>query len=117
MSFIFFILPLFRDIILEKDLLILNSFSRCSFNQSCFLNYSRLPDTKANLPYCWSVVIETLRLIPQTGFGTPHHSDKTICVDGFKIPVGMDVYPDLMGILRYIKDKFTLSLLPISIDL
>ena len=59
--------------------------------------------------------METLRLIPQTGFGTPHHSDKTIYVDGFKIPVGMDVYPDLLGILRYIKINVILSLLPISI--
>ena len=59
--------------------------------------------------------METLRLIPQTGFGTPHDSDKTIYVDGFKIPVGMDVYPDLLGILRYIKINVILSLLPISI--
>jgi len=64
---------------------------------------SGLPDTKANLPYCWSVIMETLRLIPQTGFGAPHHSDKTIYVDGFKIPVGTDVYPDLLGILRSTK--------------
>ena len=114
MPFIVFILLLFREFMLEKDPLIFNSFSGCSFSQSCFLNYSRLPDTKANLPYCWSVIMETLRLIPQTGFGTPHHSDKTICVDGFKILAGMDVYPDLLGILRYIKNKFLLSLLPIS---
>ena len=92
-------------IILEKAPLNFNSVCECSFSQSCFLNYSGLPDTKANLPYCWSVIMETLRLIPQTGFGAPHHSDKTIYVDGFKIPVGTDVYPDLLGILRYIKNS------------
>jgi len=57
-------------------------------------------ETKASLPYCWAVILETLRIFPQTGFGTPHHSDQTVYIDGFEIPAGTDVYPNLLGILR-----------------
>ena len=36
----------------------------------------------------------------QAGFGGPHHSEKDVFVDDFKIPAGTDVYPDVAGILR-----------------
>jgi hypothetical protein len=38
--------------------------------------------------------------LPQAGFGGPHHSEKDVFVDDFKIPAGTDVYPDVAGILR-----------------
>ena len=38
--------------------------------------------------------------LPQAGFGGPHHSEKDVFVDDFKIPAGTDVYPDIAGILR-----------------
>ena len=56
--------------------------------------------TKDTLPYCWAVTWETLRFFPQTGFGTPHHSEESVFIDGFEIPARTDVYPDLLGILR-----------------
>ena len=58
------------------------------------------PKDKSTLPYCWAVVLETLRYIPQTGYGTPHHCTADQVVGNFTIPAGTDVYPNLAGILR-----------------
>ena len=55
---------------------------------------------KFTLPYCWSVILEIMRYIPQAGFGGPHHTEEEIIVNGFKVPPGTDVYPNLIGIIR-----------------
>ena len=34
------------------------------------------------------------------GFGGPHHSEEDIHVGHYKIPVGTDIFPDLLGFLR-----------------
>ena len=34
------------------------------------------------------------------GFGGPHHSEEDIHVGPYKIPVGTDIFPDLLGFLR-----------------
>ena len=49
------------------------------------------------LSYCWAVILETLRYIPQLGLGAPHQTREDIVVDGYKIPRGIDVYPDVIG--------------------
>ena len=41
-----------------------------------------------------------MRYIPQAGFGGPHHTQEEIIVNGFKVPPGTDVYPNLIGINR-----------------
>ena len=50
------------------------------------------------LPYCRAVILETLRYIPVGGIGPQHYSDQDLLVDGYKIPAGTDVYPNIMGI-------------------
>ena len=55
---------------------------------------------KSTLPYSWAVILESLRYIPQAGFGGPHHAEEDLIVGDFKIPAGTDVYPDMIGILR-----------------
>ena len=52
------------------------------------------------LPYCRAVILETLRYIPQGGIGPQHYSEEDILLDGFKIPAGTDVYPNVMGIFQ-----------------
>jgi len=64
------------------------------------LNEEEKKDKKHHLPYCWAVIMETLRYFPIAGFGGPHHSDKDIIVDNYKIPAWTDVFPDLVGIMR-----------------
>ena len=49
------------------------------------------------LSYCWAVILETLRYIPQLGLGAPHQTREDIVVDGYKIPRGIDIYPDVIG--------------------
>ena len=52
------------------------------------------------LPYCRAVILETLRYVPQGGIGPQHYSEEDLLVDGYKIPAGMDVYPNVMGIFQ-----------------
>ena len=55
---------------------------------------------KLTLPYCWAVILEVMRYIPQVGFGGQHQAEEDIIVDGYYIQTGTDVYPGLIGILR-----------------
>ena len=50
------------------------------------------------LPYCRAVILETLRYIPVGGIGPQHYSGEDLFVDGYKIPSGTDVYPNILGI-------------------
>ena len=55
---------------------------------------------KSTMPYCWAVVMETLRFLPITGFGGPHHSENEVIIDNYKIPAWTDVFPNVAGIMR-----------------
>ena len=64
------------------------------------LNEEENKNKKLHLPYCWAVIMETLRYFPIAGFGGPHDSEKDIIVDDYKIPAFTEVFPDLVGIMR-----------------
>lgn len=60
--------------------------------------FPSLEEDKRNLQYLKAFLMETQRYGCQTGFGTPHTSDQTIQINGFKIPANTDVFPSILHV-------------------
>ena len=93
-----------KDIFLGADGIVMGFYSLlyCLSRNPHIQNEMRkeMKQGTENLPYCRAVILETQRYIPQGGIGPQHYSEEDVLVDGFRIPAGTDVYPNVMGIFQ-----------------